>query len=108
MALRIDLKVGVVHLSCGVEDHLVGVSGADPEGNGEVTVDRFLQSVGSQVWSLTQFYSVHLSQSRIGVKKCVFYRHTIKCCFRECPGTSRPSLANLTASLFLCSYGSNT
>ena len=68
MALRIDLKVGVVHLSCGVEDHLVAVSGADPEGNGEVTVDRFLQSVGSQVWSLTQFYSVHLSQSRIGVK----------------------------------------
>ena len=82
VALRIDLKVGVVHLSCGVEDHLVGVSGADPEGNGEVTVDRFLQSVGSQAWSLTQFYSVDLSQSGIGVKKCVFYRHTIKCCFR--------------------------
>ena len=76
--LRIDLKVGVVHLSCGVEDHLVGVSGADPEGNGEVTVDRFLQSVGSQVWSLTQFYSVDFSQSRISVKKCVCNKLTIK------------------------------
>ena len=25
----------------------------------------------AQVWSLTQFYSVEFSQSRIGVKKCV-------------------------------------
>ena len=25
-----------------------------------------------QVWSLTQFFSVDFSQSRIGVKKCVF------------------------------------
>ena len=25
-----------------------------------------------QVWSLTQFYSVDFSQSRIGVEKCVF------------------------------------
>ena len=73
--LRIDLKVGVVHLSCGVEDHLVGVPGADPEGNGEVTVDRFLQSVGSQAWSLTQFFSVNVSQSRIGVKVCFLQTH---------------------------------
>ena len=27
---------------------------------------------GNQVWSLTQFYSVDFSQSRIGVNKCVF------------------------------------
>ena len=37
-----------------------------------------------QVWSLTQFYSVHFSKSRIGVKKCVFNKRTIKvfvsCC----------------------------
>ena len=28
--------------------------------------------VKAQVWSLTQFYSVDFSKSRIGVKKCVF------------------------------------
>ena len=33
-----------------------------------------------QVWSLTQFYSVDLSNSRINVKKCVFNKHTIKVC----------------------------
>ena len=41
--------------------------------------------------SLTQFYSVDFSQSRIGVKKCVFNKRTVKvclsCCWR-CPGTS--------------------
>ena len=31
-----------------------------------------------QVWSLTQFYSVDFSKSRIGVKKCVFNKCTIK------------------------------
>ena len=63
-----------------------------------------------QVWSLTQFYSVDFSQSRIGVKKCVFNKRTIKvcvsCCGR-CPGTSAPSAAHLTVSLYLCSSGSN-
>ena len=34
----------------------------------------------NQVWSLTQFYSVDFSQSRVGVKKCVFYKRTIKVC----------------------------
>ena len=37
-----------------------------------------------QVWSLTQFYSVDFSQSRIVIKKCVFNRRTnkvwLKCC----------------------------
>ena len=33
-----------------------------------------------QVWSLTQFYSVDFSKSRIGVKKCVFIKRTIKVC----------------------------
>ena len=39
---------------------------------------------GGQVWSLTQFYSVDFSKSRIDVKKCVFNEHIIKvyvsCC----------------------------
>ena len=35
---------------------------------------------GHQVWSLPQFYSVDFSQSRIGVKKCVFNKGTIKVC----------------------------
>ena len=64
----------------------------------------------SQVWSLTQFYSVDFSQSRIGVNKCVFNKRTIKvcvsCCWR-CPGTSAPSAPHLTVSLYLCSSGSN-
>ena len=33
-----------------------------------------------QVWSLTQFYSVDFSQSRIGVNKCVFNKRTIEVC----------------------------
>ena len=38
----------------------------------------------SQVWSLTQFYSVDFSQSRNGVNKCVFYKRTIKVCVSCC------------------------
>ena len=37
-----------------------------------------------QVWSPTQFYSVDFSQSRIGVKKCVFNKRTIKVCVSCC------------------------
>ena len=37
-----------------------------------------------QVWSLTQFYSVDFSKSRIGVKKCVFNKRTIKVCDSGC------------------------
>ena len=33
---------------------------------------------GGQVWSLTQFYSVDYSQSRMGVLKGVFNKRTIK------------------------------
>ena len=34
----------------------------------------------TQVWSLTQFYSVDFSKSRMNVKKCVFNKRTIKVC----------------------------
>ena len=37
-----------------------------------------------QVWSLTQFYCVDFSKSRIGVKKCVFNKCTIKVCISCC------------------------
>ena len=37
-----------------------------------------------QVWSLTQFYSVDFSQSRIGVKMCVFNERTFKVCVSCC------------------------
>ena len=63
----------------------------------------------SQVWSLTQFYSVDFSKSK-DVKKCVFIKRKIKdyvsCCW-QCPGTSTPSAAHLTVSLYLYSSGSN-
>ena len=69
-----------------------------------------LADIYIQVWSLTQFYSVDSSQSRIGVNKCVFFKRTFKvcvsCCCR-CPGTSAPSAAHLAVSLYLCSFGSN-
>ena len=69
-----------------------------------------LRHNGDQVWSLTQFCSVDFSKSKIGLKKCVFNKRTIKvcvsCCWR-CPGTSAPSAAHLTVSLYLCSSGSN-
>ena len=45
---------------------------------------RYLLTNINQVWSLTQFYSVDFSQSRIGVKKCVFYKCTIKVCVSCC------------------------
>ena len=41
-----------------------------------------------KVWSLTQFYSVDFSPSRISVKKCVFNKHTIKICVREHPNST--------------------
>ena len=63
-----------------------------------------------QFWSLTQFYSVDFSKSRIRVKKCIFDKRTIKvgvsCSWRH-PGTSAPSAAHLTVSLFLCGSGIN-
>ena len=37
-----------------------------------------------QVWSLTQFYYVDFSKSRIGVNKCVFNKCTIKVCVSCC------------------------
>ena len=60
---------------------------------------------GKKVWLLTQFYTVDFSQSRIGVKKCVF--KVCVSCFWRYPGTSAPSAAHLTVALYLCSSGSN-
>ena len=65
----------------------------------------------SRVWPLTQFYSVDFSKSRIGVKKCVFNKRTIKVCVIRSwwrPGTSVPSATNLLVSLFFSSSKSNT
>ena len=45
---------------------------------------KFIANHYNQVWSLTQFYSVDFSQSRIGVKKCIFYKRTIKVCVSCC------------------------
>ena len=49
----------------------------------ETVLDLVMKKVddtAQQVWSLTQFYSVDFSQSRIGVKKSVFNKCTIKFC----------------------------
>ena len=63
--------------------------------------------------SLTPFNSVGFSQSWIWVNKFVFNNRTIKVCVSFswwCPGTSLPSMANLTVYLwlYLCSSGSNS
>ena len=44
----------------------------------------FIQRKLLQVWSPTQLYSVDFSQSRIGVKKCIFNKRTIKVCVSCC------------------------
>ena len=63
-----------------------------------------------QVWSLTQFNYVDVSQSRIDVNEWAFNRRTIKVrssFFWRCPGTSVPRATQLTMSLFLFSSWSN-
>ena len=55
------VRVGVVK-KAGEKPHRV--TGAGPR--------------NSQVWSLTQFFSVDFSKSRISAKKCVFDKRTIK------------------------------
>ena len=60
---------------------------------------------GDQVWSLTQFYSVDFSQSRIGARKCFFNKRTFKVCVscsRRCH-----SAPYLPVSLYLCNLQSN-
>ena len=47
------------------------------EGDGAAAVE-------AQVRSLTQFFSVDFSQSRIGVEKCVFKKCSIKVCVSWC------------------------
>ena len=41
-------------------------------------------TAAGQVWSLSQFYSVDFSKSRMGVNKCVFNKRTIKVCVSCC------------------------
>ena len=55
----------------------------------------------NQVWSLTQFYSVDFSQSRIDVKKCAFSNTQARfaSAILRCPGTFAPSAAHLAVSL---------
>ena len=66
----------------------IGVKDFDFEGaDGEIGI-RAENLIGfpvpAQVWSLTQLYSVDFSQSRIGLKKCVFNKCTIKDCVSCC------------------------
>ena len=70
----------VKKLFCLVQDKCA-VEGVDSVMMQEVVLGGHLYL---QVWSLTQFYSVDCSQSRIGVKKCVFNKRTIKACVSCC------------------------
>ena len=47
---------------------------------GIVMISLFSWQGQNQVWPKTEFSSVCFSQSRIGVKKCIFNQHTIKVC----------------------------
>ena len=44
--------------------------------NGIILISPFSWQGQNQVWLITLFYSVDFSQSRIGVKKCVFNKRT--------------------------------
>ena len=57
-------QAGVLRVT-GVSHHLKGEKGLPAEGK-------------NQVWSLTQLYSVDFSKARIGVRKCIFNKRTIK------------------------------
>ena len=60
-----------------------------------------------QVWSLSRFYSVDFSQSRIGVEKCILNKRTIKVCIScswRWTETSPPSAPHLMVFLYLCSF----
>ena len=70
-----------------------------------------LHMAADQVLSLTQFFSVGFSQSRVSVKSTYFYRHTIKVCIRcfwRYLWTSAPSATHFPVSFYLWDYGSNT
>ena len=64
-------------------DKYLNTLGISREGNVKLVPARQLEYI-CQVWSLTQFYSVSFSQSRIGVKKCVFNKRTLKVCVSCC------------------------
>ena len=64
---------------------VLAVDRLEPAGGGVVVQGgpgEVLLAVG--VWSLTQFYSVDFSKSRIAVKKCVFNKRTLKVCVSCC------------------------
>ena len=61
----------------GVHDVNVVVLPEELPGGGEL---GFAGRGHAQIWSLTQFYSVGFSKSRIGVNECVFNERTIKGC----------------------------
>ena len=80
---------GVLHPNLVVQQgHVVGVPKVQlqivviVEPSLRTTSEKELRNLvtRNQEWSLTQFYSVEFSQSRIGVKKCGFNKRTIKVC----------------------------
>ena len=66
----------------GLETQVDG-AGEDEEDE-EEDVDESSSTADGQVWSLTQFYSVDFSQSKMDVKKCVNSERTIKVCVSCC------------------------
>ena len=71
---------GVLSSGCIPEGDPVSLHSPSSEDDDEADEE----AASNQVWSLTQYYSVDFSQSRIGLKKCVFNKRTIKvynsCC----------------------------
>ena len=82
--LAVCLKRGSLQL------YGVSVNDVRPVGEALLGLFQLLESDKAEapgahkVWSLTQFYTVDFSQSRIGVSKCVFYKRTIKVCVSCC------------------------
>ena len=81
-APAVDFRLSVLGMvNCDLEevDFLL-----EEEGVAAADVDAVEVLAAAQVWSLTQFNSVDFSPSKIGVKKCVFNKRTIKVCVSCC------------------------
>ena len=76
-----QLRYSRSQVNLGLSDYLLVNNAKDPK-------SMSTQATGNtcyfQVWSLTQFYSLDYSKSRINVKTCVFNKRTIKVCVSCC------------------------
>ena len=72
------------HVDVFDNHHLVDLLVENPGPNRVLYALLVTLQSSKQVWSLSEFYSVDFSKSRIDIKKCVFNKRTIKVCVSCC------------------------